>query len=429
MRKIFKFTDTLIIFAFNYFITGNFLFSVAFSFFIFIGIYSFRVYENNKLNFFNEQLVRTISGTFVSFIPVLIIDIIFKPDADRFIYIYNLFFCGAFIPLLHKIYFKFYLKYVPLKKYIVIGKKDEIMTILNEIYDSSFRKIEFIDFLNPSPEKLEKSVNKFFKAEDNVEYDKKNYGILVADPVLFENVKDQVEQYKNKGMKVEYLPTVAEKYLQRIPMLVLKKFKDYYDVAFDDVEHYPPFKIFSDYLIGFFLLIIFSPFMLVMSLFLLIEDGFPIIFRQKRMGFLEEEFVLWKLRSLKKGEIDPDNPNRDIEERMLVTGKIARKIRMDESFQFFNVLKGDMSIVGPRPEMLEFHYKMKDNIPFYTKRLHLKPGITGWAQIYYKHTSTLEDYIKKTEYDLYYVKNRNSVLDIQIMLKTLETMIGMKGSR
>jgi lipopolysaccharide/colanic/teichoic acid biosynthesis glycosyltransferase len=88
-----------------------------------------------------------------------------------------------------------------------------------------------------------------------------------------------------------------------------------------------------------------------------------------------------------------------------------------------------MSIVGSRPEMEEFHKEMKEKIPYYSYRLDTNPGITGWAQINYKHTTTLEDYIKKTEYDLYYVKNRTLLLDIQIMLKTVETMFGMRGAR
>ena len=111
------------------------------------------------------------------------------------------------------------------------------------------------------------------------------------------------------------------------------------------------------------------------------------------------------------------------------SGKIIRKLRLDELPQFWNIIKGNMSIVGPRPEMLEFHNMMSNQIPFYNYRLKLNPGITGWAQIHYKHTSTLEDYIKKTEYDLYYIKNRNIFLDIKIMLKTVETMLGMRGTR
>jgi lipopolysaccharide/colanic/teichoic acid biosynthesis glycosyltransferase len=236
------------------------------------------------------------------------------------------------------------------------------------------------------------------------------------------------------------------------------------------------------------------------------EDGFPVLFKQKRVGEIEKLFTLYKFRSLKNiknlssrssvserrdlgvaqqddptegskfneisskcvrggdhesgeefrnkesngfskklksqkakgsGVFQPptsklqpeETPNDGIEKRVLKVGKITRKTRLDETLQFINVIKGDMSIVGPRPEMIDFHEDMKKQIPFYKNRLRTKPGITGWAQIHYKHTTTLEDYIKKTEYDLYYVKNKSTLLDIQIMLKTVETMFGMRGAR
>jgi lipopolysaccharide/colanic/teichoic acid biosynthesis glycosyltransferase len=221
----------------------------------------------------------------------------------------------------------------------------------------------------------------------------------------------------------------------------------------------------------------------------LIEDGLPIVFRQNRIGYKGKTFKLHKFRSLKNideklsskyirggdhesgeelrnepvegskgfsqsakqpkgqnakgsGDLQPPTsnfqqesqsdsytPNDDIEQRVLKIGKITRKTRLDETLQFWNVLNGTMSIVGSRPEMEEFHKEMKEKIPYYSYRLDTNPGITGWAQINYKHTTTLEDYIKKTEYDLYYVKNRTLLLDIQIMLKTVETMFGMRGAR
>ena len=169
--------------------------------------------------------------------------------------------------------------------------------------------------------------------------------------------------------------------------------------------------------------------MFIIGLCILIEDGKPIVFKQKRVGKNGQIFIMNKFRSLRQAEINPNNPNEDIEKRVLKTGRVIRKFRIDELPQVFNILKGEMSIVGPRPEMVEFHQLMSNQIPLYNYRLKLNPGITGWAQINYKHTSTLEDYIKKTEYDLYYIKNRSVFLDFQIMLKTLETMIGMRGAR
>ncbi len=145
--------------------------------------------------------------------------------------------------------------------------------------------------------------------------------------------------------------------------------------------------------------------MLIISIATLIEDGRPVIYKQKKeLERTKKIFTINKFRSLKEAQINEYNPNEDIEKRVLKTGKVIRKLRLDELPQFWNIIKGDMSIVGPRPEMIEFHNLMSSQIPFYNYRLKLNPGITGWAQIHYKHTSTLEDYIKKTEYDLYYIK-------------------------
>jgi lipopolysaccharide/colanic/teichoic acid biosynthesis glycosyltransferase len=93
------------------------------------------------------------------------------------------------------------------------------------------------------------------------------------------------------------------------------------------------------------------------------------------------------------------------------------------------VLKGEMSLVGPRPEMVEYHRAYSKKIPYYNYRLKLKPGIAGWAQINYRHTTTLEEYKRKTEYDLYYIKNRSTILDLKIILQTIEAVFWKRGAK
>jgi len=318
-----------------------------------------------------------------------------------------------------------YEKYLPLRNYIVIGRKDEIGHIMDEISERSMNKMRFVQYINPSPVTLEKAVSEGKSAK---EQNAKIHGIIVADPELEKEVKPQIERYKAEGLEIQYLPTVAEKYLKRVPIEVAKKFKEYYDVVFQNVQSSPAQRVLDGFA-ATILLILSSPFMLVIGLSILIEDGKPVVFKQKRVGKNGQIFIIDKFRSLRQAEINPDNPNEDIEKRVLKVGRVIRKFRLDELPQVFNILKGDMSIVGPRPEMVEFHQLMSNQIPLYNYRLKLNPGITGWAQINYKHTTTLEDYIKKTEYDLYYIKNRTIFLDLQIMLKTLETMIGMRGAR
>jgi len=373
---------------------------------------------------YTESLIKTTVGTLISFIVILIIYFFLSKYFNRYFFLSNLLFTILILPILHKIEYNIYEKSMPVKNYLVIGKKEEIGHIMQEISEKTLNKIRFTQYINPNPITLDEII----KQNDQQTKSQIIHGIVITDPELEKHVKPQIQHYKEEGMEIEYLPNMAEKYLKRIPIEVAQKFKEYYEVIFNNIQSSPAQQI-LDKFFGSLLLILFSPFMLIISISILIEDGRPIIYKQKRIGKNEKIFIINKFRSLKEAEINEYNPNEDIEKRVLKTGKVIRKFRLDELPQFLNIIKGDMSIVGPRPEMIEFHNLMSGQIPFYNYRLKLNPGITGWAQICYKHTSTLEDYIKKTEYDLYYIKNRNIFLDLQIMLKTLETMLGMKGAR
>jgi len=399
--------------------------SVIASLIIYLGTYSFRVYDKETMSSYIESLIRTVLGTTIGFVGILVLYFFLNRFFNRYFFVTNLLFTSILFPLIHKIEHSIYGKYLPSKNYIVIGRQKEIGHIMDEISEKSMNKMRFVQYINPSPVTLEKAVSEGKSAKGQAA---KIHGIVVADPELERIVKPQIERYKSEGLEIQYLPNVAEKYLKRVPIEVAQKFKEYYDVVFQNVQSSPSQRI-LDGIAATILLIVSSPFMLIIGLCILIEDGKPVVFKQKRVGKNGQIFIMNKFRSLRQAEINPNNPNEDIEKRVLKTGRVIRKFRIDELPQVFNILKGEMSIVGPRPEMVEFHQLMSNQIPLYNYRLKLNPGITGWAQINYKHTSTLEDYIKKTEYDLYYIKNRSIFLDCQIMLKTLETMIGMRGAR
>lgn len=399
--------------------------SIVASLIIYLGLYSFRVYDKDTMKSYTESLIRTLLGTIIGFVGVLIIYFFLDNFFNRHFFSANLLFTIFLLPILHKVEYSIYEKYLPVRNYIVIGREENVGHIMDEISQKAMNKMIFVQYINPSPVTLEKLVSEGKMAKEQAA---KIHGIIVADPQLEKEVKPQIERYKAEGLEIQYLPIVAEKYLKRIPIEVAQKFKEYYDVVFQNVQSSPSQKILDGFA-SMILLILSSPFMLVIGLCILIEDGKPMVFRQERVGKNGKIFIINKFRSLRQAEINPNNPNEDIEKRVLKIGKVIRKFRLDELPQVFNILKGDMSIVGPRPEMVEFHQLVSNQIPFYNYRLKLNPGITGWAQINYKHTTTLEDYIKKTEYDLYYIKNRTIFLDFQIMLKTLETMIGMRGAR
>ncbi|MBL4644175.1 MAG: sugar transferase, partial [Flavobacteriaceae bacterium] len=115
------------------------------------------------------------------------------------------------------------------------------------------------------------------------------------------------------------------------------------------------------------------------------------------------------------------------DKRITSFGKFLRSTRLDEFPQFINILKGEMSLIGPRPERPEFVHDLKDKIPFYAIRHVIRPGLTGWAQVNYPYANTIEEQETKLRYDLYYIKERNSFLDFKILIKTISTILFFRG--
>jgi len=167
--------------------------------------------------------------------------------------------------------------------------------------------------------------------------------------------------------------------------------------------------------------ILFFPFWILIPFLIFIEDGRPVFYLQERVGKNNKIFKLIKFRSMKKDAEKTGVQWAKVEdERVTKVGKILRKFHLDEIPQLFNVLKGEMSLVGPRAERPEFVEILKEKIPFYEFRHIVKPGITGWAQINFGYARSVEDSLKKFEYDLYYIKNRSLILDLKILLKTFQ---------
>jgi sugar transferase (PEP-CTERM system associated) len=185
------------------------------------------------------------------------------------------------------------------------------------------------------------------------------------------------------------------------------------------------------FLIALVGILVSAPVMLVVALLVRVTSPGPALFRQARVGLHGRVFQVLKFRSMyadaeaRTGAVwaTKDDP------RITPFGRWIRKLRLDELPQLFNVLRGEMAIVGPRPERPEFVRTLTEQIPFYGQRHFVKPGITGWAQINHKYGDTLEDTITKLEYDLYYLKNLSLSLDLYIMFHTAKVMLLSKGSQ
>jgi sugar transferase (PEP-CTERM system associated) len=177
-------------------------------------------------------------------------------------------------------------------------------------------------------------------------------------------------------------------------------------------------------------LLVTAPIMAVTALLIVIEDGRPILFRQRRVGMKGREFQMLKFRSMyKDSERHGAKWATDTDSRVTRIGRIIRTYRIDELPQMINVLLGDMSLIGPRPEQPMFVRQLEETIPYYGLRHSVRPGITGWAQVRFRYAASIEDSKVKLEYDLFYIKHLSMVLDLAIMFETFKVLLSGRGAK
>ncbi len=236
---------------------------------------------------------------------------------------------------------------------------------------------------------------------------------------------------QESGVEITRMPVVYEELTSRVPIKILET--DWLLRSFADDTRVSSFyevgKRILDVaggVIGSLILLLILPFVGIATL---LDDGWPIFYTQTRLGKGGHPYEIIKFRTMiKDAEADgkPQWASED-DERATRVGRILRKTRIDEWPQFLNVLRGEMSLVGPRAERPKLVEHFQRHVPFYRARLLVKPGISGWAQINFSYAASIEETITKLEYDLYYIKHRNLWLDLTILLRTPGTMFGMRG--
>jgi len=186
-----------------------------------------------------------------------------------------------------------------------------------------------------------------------------------------------------------------------------------------------------DLILSMVLLILLSPVIIAIAILIKIDSKGPVIFLQERFGENKKTYMVYKFRSMVADAEKQSGPvwAEENDCRTTRVGKIIRKWRLDELPQLWNVLKGDMSFVGPRPEREFFVKKLEGIIPYFTERFSVKPGITGWAQVCYSYGSSVEDAIEKLNYDLFYIKNMSIFMDLMIIMRTIKIVLLGKGAR
>jgi len=241
----------------------------------------------------------------------------------------------------------------------------------------------------------------------------------------------QLLECRMKGVKVIELPTFFEREYRQVLLESLNPSWMVLGDGFRQGYFSNAAKRLFDLIVSGALLLLTLPIMLVAALCIYLESGGPVLFRQVRVGQGGRNFTLIKFRSMRTDAESSGKPQwaKTNDDRTTRVGRFIRKVRIDELPQIFNVFRGEMSFVGPRPERQFFVDQLVTQIPFYALRHSAKPGITGWAQVRYSYGASIDDAIEKLQYDLYYVKNHSLFLDIMILLSTVEVVLWGKGAR
>jgi exopolysaccharide biosynthesis polyprenyl glycosylphosphotransferase len=245
---------------------------------------------------------------------------------------------------------------------------------------------------------------------------------------LHDDLAGALIECKLRGVKIETAPDSFERRTQKIWLEGVSPEWLILASGFEQSKLYLSLKRVFDLLIALLMSIVAAPLAVLIALAIRLDSPGPAVFKQERVGLRGRNFTLYKFRSMRT-DAEKGGPvwTQEHDDRITRIGRFLRVMRLDEIPQLLNVLRGDMSLVGPRPERPYFVEILKSKIRFYDVRHYVKPGVTGWAQVMYPYGASVEDAYQKLQYDLYYAKNLSLRLDVQILLKTIKVVLSGGG--
>ncbi|OGI95639.1 hypothetical protein A2917_03760 [Candidatus Nomurabacteria bacterium RIFCSPLOWO2_01_FULL_42_17] len=259
------------------------------------------------------------------------------------------------------------------------------------------------------------SLHEFMNKKDTTPVD-----TLIVSKNSLEGTKNLTSIYNNVKNILD-LTYAYENILGKIPVDSIDEIWFLHNVESTSSTSHDTVTYLLDKLVAFVVLIITFPILVIVALLIGVGDRGPIFYTQNRVGKGGKIFKLYKFRSMVvQSELNGAVWAGKNDNRITSIGKIIRKLHIDEIPQMINILKGELALVGPRPERPEFVHQLENTIPHYPLRHIIRPGFTGWAQIKYRYANTIEDSKEKFEYDLYYIKNRNIFMDLGIILRTIQ---------
>ena len=323
------------------------------------------------------------------------------------------------------------------RRAVLVGAGNTGQALLKVIEGIHPAPYQILGVLDDNPKKRQKKVegHKVIGGSEKLPRLIKNWGISDVLVAISGRMEDNTFRVlidaQEQGVEIIRMPVAYEELLDRVPInhleadWTLRSFVD--DARIN--RFYELGKRLLDIvggLVGVAILAVLTP---LLAIAILVDSGRPIIYHQTRAGKGGKPYDIIKFRTMRvdaEKNIGPQLTKED-DKRSTRVGRLLRKMHLDEWPQFINVLRGEMSLVGPRPERPELMRHFEKLIPFYRARLLAKPGITGWAQVNLGYAATLEDMSVKLEYDLYYIKRRGPILDFIIILRTIATIFGFRG--
>jgi len=328
------------------------------------------------------------------------------------------------------VYNRVALKYTANVNIAIVGMNDTVTELLLNMRNFSYMSYRVMFIYTEKPYKKDDNIHIINDPALFVDEIKKNkiQMVVVANKENLPQTMQSIlfELLRNHVYFID-IPDFYEIFMRRIPLDAVNELWFLTNMNLQSKKIYRQFKWILDSSMAFILFLVTLPFWPFIMLLIKIESSGPVFFKQVRIGYLEQPFNIIKFRTMRVSD-NGEEPTNHGDSRVTRFGKFLRRTRIDEIPQFLNVIKSEMSFIGPRPERPEIIYKLEAEVPFYRQRLLVKPGISGWDQVSGEyHSPSREDTYKKLQYDLYYIKNMSFFLDVSIFFKTLVTMVKRGG--
>lgn len=414
-----------------------FLKSLVLIFAYLVVFYHFDLYKPDVYRVNWNMVIKLLSATMVTSILVLCIYYVLPQfKIGRGILITNLVILPIIIVAWRMVFSKWFAFELPEKRVLIIGSSDLAKKVGTAIHTNANLGLKLVGFIDDDPAKLGKSIvnpgviGGYGDISRLIDTEKVDKVIVSLADRRAKLPMSALLECKLKGVVVEEGTTFEERLNGKIPLDHLKPSWMVFSDGFKSLRSKKRIKRVIDIVCAGAGLVIAAPIMLVTTIIIKLTSRGPVIFRQIRMGEHGREFELYKFRSMRV-DAEKNGPvwAQANDNRVTRVGSVIRTLRIDELPQLVNVLRGDMSFVGPRPERPFFVEKLKEVIPYYEMRTVVKPGITGWAQIKYPYGASVEDAVEKLQFDIYYIKNMSPLLDLLIIFWTLKVVLTGSGAR